>query len=423
MQHGVRLSKCFFYHFQVHVTSLQRNTTMSEPTVQLSDLLQLLVKFGELPENDFSAPILSIHPPADRARLAHLVQQRIRTLDVLCENAEKLTDKIAEIRRNLYRERAQCTTILAPISALPNELLIYIFIITSNVDRKSAPSIAHVCRRWRAIATDQPVLWRSIEVSSTLISNLTSFIKYSGEESLQLYINTGDEGEAEHSNNENVKLPEMATRDEFQRRLRSLEISGSNHLGILHPLAAAHGTLASLQSLTLCAGKTCDTMAYDLLFMELPQLDHLELHNVKVELGDLNGASVTELAFERHVSILTTHYIRNIFDRCPKLRRLTFSGMHDCFATERPHLLPSLEVLTIRNVWGNVAADFITHISAPHLKSLIIRPLEMNLQAERPGTLETLGRASDFERRDELEDARIFFEFQRLVGVLVLFIP
>lgn len=392
---------------------------MPESALQLSDLLQQLAHFFELPQNEIGAPILSTHPPIDRAPLTHFVEQRIRTLDVLRKNAEQLTEKIAEISRNLCREQVLCTTILAPVSALPNELLIYIFSAALIVDRKSVSSIAQVSQRWRAIAINQPALWHSIDVSSAHISSVARFLKYSGEEDLQLYISTGNEGEATNNHNKNVKLPEMAIRDEFQRRLRSLEISGSNHLGTLRSSALSHRALTSLRSLVLCAEKTCDTMAYDLPFKELPRLYRLELHNVTVGLRNGIGASLKELGFARHVSCLSTHYIGTIFNRCPKLRRLTFSGMNECDATDQPHLLPNLEVLTVRNVWGAVAAKFISHISAPHLKYLIIRPLEMDLDDEEPETLETLSRATNFERRDELFDARIFFELQQLVSILV----
>ncbi|KAI0045416.1 hypothetical protein FA95DRAFT_1477356, partial [Auriscalpium vulgare] len=69
----------------------------------------------------------------------------------------------------------------SPISRLPTELIAYIFILLSNIDRPSYPAaisgsptypcaptlgwiaVTHVCRLWREIALDYPSLWANVE--------------------------------------------------------------------------------------------------------------------------------------------------------------------------------------------------------------------------------------------------------------------
>ncbi|KIN96040.1 hypothetical protein M404DRAFT_164228, partial [Pisolithus tinctorius Marx 270] len=97
------------------------------------------------------------------------IRQLERREDLLQSNIKQLQVLLEETQASLSEKRIKATTLqnlLAPVSRLPNEMLLAIFeeAVSSPPEKEMwVPiDISHVCHRWREVAISSPRLWRHI---------------------------------------------------------------------------------------------------------------------------------------------------------------------------------------------------------------------------------------------------------------------
>lgn len=148
-------SPCLFSHYHCFLTVpfLPRSFSLDHlPTPQQSALAKsCIVQYA----NDINS--LSAATQEEEARLAELVQQAQ-------DNIRANREKQFRLERNIARAQAY----LAPVRRLPNELLRQVFlIIFRDGDRQCAWTLSRVNRLWRHVTLSLPVIWSSIQLTTT----------------------------------------------------------------------------------------------------------------------------------------------------------------------------------------------------------------------------------------------------------------
>lgn len=123
---------------------------------------------GCLPPPSQADTTFELAPKIDWPDLYHLHQAQV-SYDSFCETIDQydshLTVSIEAIRKTVLHLRA-LRNARAVVHRLPPEILIHILselVLTSDPPSSSnLVAATHVCRRWRTIALDCPVLWTSI---------------------------------------------------------------------------------------------------------------------------------------------------------------------------------------------------------------------------------------------------------------------
>ena len=136
--------------------------------------------------------LLSSHASPNKLKraISRIAIERLRTqldaIDRMKANTKGLTEILADIRRRLKHEQRLTEMVLlghesvvAPIRAVPDDVLIEIFSVFMNNDdlprdRPSPITLSSVCRRWRMLAHSRSHFWTQITASFTSSNHLSN---------------------------------------------------------------------------------------------------------------------------------------------------------------------------------------------------------------------------------------------------------
>jgi hypothetical protein len=245
---------------------------------------------------------------------------------------------------------------LAPVNLLPPELLGDIFMIASPpshlciqhvasefITPSPTPidSITGVCRRWRNIAIQTPMLWSHIDLIAA--GRWTNRFKWRAQHHIERAGSVPVEMHIQDTSNSSLSAPDeanildiVAFLTPYARQCRSLELLLESHTRDLPRLTllclAVHGTPSILDTLHL-SGQLDDQQA-PLDYSALPashDLDRLlapvrTLHLRRMTIDWFSAAyyDLIDLAITHLPEVLwpTTHQMIVVLSACPKLRRL-----------------------------------------------------------------------------------------------------
>ncbi|KAI6035709.1 hypothetical protein EDC04DRAFT_2604907 [Pisolithus marmoratus] len=310
------------------------------------------------------------------------LKQEIRQLEqrerVLQSNIKQLQEQLKETQASLSQRTMKATTLqnlLAPVSRLPNEMLLAIFeeAVSSPPPEKEmwVPiNISHVCRRWRAIVVNSPRLWKHIWVIPRINLHL-----------LEAY-----GARASGSGSLDVHFYNWRERKDFQRfdaalefilpysgRWRSLSISFMCDTKIQH-LAnklkkESFPTLRHFSFRALRPGQTC----IDLFSVngDYPALKTFDAENFSLS-GDLIGSRSKMLQV---FSGLTSLTLRRYSNDARSLRIMIDSSVFRTLVNSIPGLTTlALHGQPLRFRIGPPTEGESTLVSMPHLQNLILHP-------------------------------------------------
>lgn len=344
-----------------------------------------------------STPILVTQPPSRRAG-------RVATLKVMCTTLDSYQDKLdaigrrhAELKTRLMRQRAMCVSALAPISAMPPELLQEVFTFVSAQKMYTRPPhyphagsrLAQVCSEWREVALRQQDLWSSFDVSNTGAGTaIDTFLSRSGSLPFRLRVNDSTQPSLSNADHYSKKL---------QSRLTHLEWHTSRHFDQFQWSFQHTTNFPLLQSLVIFGGDECSTCDYANDYNRL--MDGPELGRVLPEIFPV----LTTLHLDRvyytippsllqtltHLEIVMcpmTHRIcRDVFENATVLESLEISNvseiqsfMEDNFE-EHVFQLPSLQRVVLHAVPTDVAMAVFNGCACPSLRSLSITHIDGHL--------------------------------------------
>ncbi|KAJ6554303.1 hypothetical protein B0H19DRAFT_144549 [Mycena capillaripes] len=324
---------------------------------------------------DSEATMLNNTIEADRTRLANIEIQilNIESELFLAALTAMLNDIETEIphidsEHSLFALRAEKAQVQerlnlyrSPVSTLPNELVVEIFIHflptyplcppLFGID--SPTSLTHICHEWREIALATPQLWGAIRLSKTDTSQLYPIVDIWLNRSLcplSIHIET------------DYAWPELFSGFVPHRsRWEYLKL----HCVRIPPAAAALPLLRHLE----LSGEG----RYNFTFHDVPLLRSAALDNFTAETITLPWAQLTSLT------------LRDVHpSECLPVLKQTFNLVHCelCFwedqlwANELPPtgahdiMFPCLESLTLRNPDGMTLEDFLVILVVPALRSL-----------------------------------------------------
>lgn len=326
-------------------------------------------------------PVLAVQPPSLRATWIRSLQTSSSILDDRSAQLNALVDLISQAQRLLNHKRARCRSAMAPVSALPEEILRIIFPLAldpqpTRRNNMTRLAILGVCQDWRAAALGQQSLW-----SSSYVSNLRD------ERALRVALGRyyGD----------NLKLTLKDVPRAFDTyklcqvllpRLEYLEWNASFGLDLLFAVARIDGPLSfvALKTLVIDSPDYCASCSsleeeiMDLNDIAFPKLEVLELRRMELKEG-LDIPTIRELTLF-HVT-LTARELENLLKSVPNVQdlHLSFAG---CFSTDnsdtstRSIRLPSLKTLSLGWSLHEEAIWFLNHLYAPNLLSLTVKEIE-----------------------------------------------
>ncbi|KAF8318202.1 hypothetical protein DL93DRAFT_2225941 [Clavulina sp. PMI_390] len=291
----------------------------------LGDLLGTLI-VGDV------IPALLLHPPSRRAHHRSMLHRNLEVIDAYCEQMEVLTAQLVGLKASLRQQRTMCASALAPMSALPNELLREIFaLVAASTSTQGVCTLTWVCGRWRSIALAQSKLWARLRmrVCDGLTRPLMTAIDRAANQPLQLEVPNHSLSSWDYP-----ELPTLGGRLETLTWLSSADIDP-----FFEALAEELPSLPALHSIKIhtpdvcetCGGRAVDRFAIDehrfLKFMAFPSLRNLEIVQTRVNIPTKLFHRIERLVL---ASVrFTLLAFRFIFQQGRSLRHLVLSGMND----------------------------------------------------------------------------------------------
>lgn len=91
----------------------------------------------------------------------------------------ELQEHLSDVQLQMEARQNAIANTLAPVNALPPELLREVFLVVYLKDpfSKDRVSISHVCSRWRAIATSTPHIWTTLKIRHELSRLLEDWVQ------------------------------------------------------------------------------------------------------------------------------------------------------------------------------------------------------------------------------------------------------
>lgn len=122
---------------------------------------------------DYS-PVLLKQPPSTRASRQAELSQALEHLELQWSLLEEITTHVENARNVLRHQRSLCHSALAPVSALPQEVLGHIFHYALPIDgisqyersAKRIRNLSQVCRDWHVVGLQQKRAWGFGNISS-----------------------------------------------------------------------------------------------------------------------------------------------------------------------------------------------------------------------------------------------------------------
>lgn len=151
-----------------------------DPFVAVDAALDNLERFLDASNFD-KLPILLTQPPSRRIERIASIKAMCARFDSYQNKLDALASRHTQLRTRVARRRAMCASSLAPISAMPSELLLDVFARVSTHDMNVGARLIQVCSEWRDIAEGQKDLWSSITVSNVgSAQGINAFLNRSG---------------------------------------------------------------------------------------------------------------------------------------------------------------------------------------------------------------------------------------------------
>lgn len=358
---------------------------------------------------DDITPLALIQPPSERPSREDALRQRYMQLGIQHLHLRKIEEKLMKLRRHVFRQQTLCTDALAPISALPHEIICRILRYAASHEYPSVRELARVNREWRNAALHDPQLWSHLAVPGDRFIQIASSMARGPLSYTPLHLSVKDR--------DAIRLPHYLVKS-LQSRLVTARFSSSDGPAILGALNRAlkyHPEgLSALESLSIDLPALCASCDFanpqargQLLQLDdiaLPKLEALELQRCIVK---LNSCSLlTSLALSDVVT--QAHDVHQLLSHSPSIISVSFSGVlirGTPFQGTRVSLL-KLETLQISSTSPFSAAQFLAIIHGPNMRTFSLTHIEPP-QEDIP---------RDFEQGELSIETRLFVEFRMLVS-------
>lgn len=290
----------------------------------------------------------------------------------------RLVHKMTSIQNDLRHRVNYIQNALAPIFAIPPEILQRIFeetVLIAEHSTEAAKYMSHVCVHWRALALGTPSLWRNIYVPSTISMRKISdeFIDTCVQRSLSQPLNIAIRDTAP----DRTHVLDLLDRVDIVSRLRALSVSQTSD----DPDVCALDRLSdkvypSLESLSLSLSCINPSEPYplhldhypDSFTLSAPQLRSLSVRSVvpwnHLDISTLSSLDVAAMPYSLRM-------LQTMLRACTHLEMLSLSSIwesqHRLFGEEIdygrvtfPHLIQlemkcndlSIQQLLYREIWA-----------------------------------------------------------------------
>ncbi|KAJ7195902.1 hypothetical protein GGX14DRAFT_474205 [Mycena pura] len=283
---------------------------------------------------------------------------------VIDEGIERLSAGLAVLKA--YRNS------IAPISRLPTELLVEIFLRLPDLPCKI---IMNVCRHWHAISSATPALWTRVELDPWNREHFLSQLRLSGGLPLTISIRR-------------LSTRRAASRIlEHAGRIASLSISGAARYVLHFMQEMRHFAFPLLRSLVLdpfvddeIDSEGDDVMPPELLSCRMPSLRELGVYHIDGSWQSLRALQSLSL---RPAVELPLHTLLAVLANCPEMHMLDLDMATGRAVPGRCHpvRLPRLERLIICDR-SAVCTDLLAHLVFPRTTCLDLIPQEVHRGAD-----------------------------------------
>lgn len=349
------------------------------------------------PPLDLTPPILSYDPTQKSFRAAYLRSE----LDVLSATRDEvlgLQDKLRQIDQHLFQRQASIKFALSPLSAVPVEILQYIFRLylphegdgsIDGTDEEfvrerlaSSITLSHVCSSWRVVSLAMPALWNKICIDQNQTA-LSALARRSKNLPIDLFIKLPlSQTDAISDTPPSTRSLDLTStgltiQSDYSGRLSRLKLVDATTLQL--GLSECEGSRMSLQSLELSSSGPLETYT---LSTGMSPAANLKLEGCQIS----NPSQIPMYRLER-ISFNNSSYwnifqtLKELRGQCPSLRNIEMMSIYE--ETQRRYeldnrftLIPSygvdsvLEVLGIANCSMGLLYDIFQEWRMPLLKTL-----------------------------------------------------
>ena len=339
-------------------------------------------------------PTLKIYNPKNRT--PHVDSLRcVKAFDEeMMEHLESLETRFARLRHHRRVRHARAAFSLAPISALPSDVIPIIFrmvvpdcIYSGCV--QDAMRLSQVCTMWRGVALSMKDLWRNINIPFSRVMDLGEYLTRSGNRPLHVNIYERDD-----DLNEPLLLGSIFENMGAWSRIRSFELPYDLLVRCLAETGGVPWSTPILQSLTIRPTPTSEDPAYQEELSNYAQsVEEYECFDApllqQVILGSLDGTLGAPRFSHIRSLTLESYNTVNVTGLCGTISRyrntLETLAIH---SHSTDHIIGSdipvntisvlhLRALTLRYLTPQFATALFSMLEAPLLRSLVIHPQVM----------------------------------------------
>lgn len=302
--------------------------------------------------------VLCLQPPSRRPKVSRDLEARIQGLRTVADACQSATSEFARILVRVERALHDCELALAPVSALPGEILTSIFhfaiaspSVTSterSISTSSIVLLSQVCSRWRGVANACSALWTDFTVNQRMPTHIyQKHLQRSGDRAIHLTVN------------DNVPLMPFSV---VSTRLDSLkELTWNSPTAPYETLFEQFPDIYSrLRSFnwsprpcSLCQDLSCRHITQSIRSADFTKLESLVLRKIAINSRRIRAPSLVSLHLEYTGGKMAA--LNSFFSGLQALQKLTVVGIlvsdSDTFGeAAMSFILPSLQILSVMDL-------------------------------------------------------------------------
>lgn len=357
---------------------------------------------------DDTTPLLLFHPPTLRPDHEAKLQTRYMVLGVQHLHLCQLEEKFQKLRKSVFQQQTLCTEAMAPVCALPPEVLSQILRYAAAEKSPSVHQLARVNRTWRNTALRDPLVWRHLSVPGDRFAQVAGSVVRGPLSYVPFHLEVTERLKRDIPGHLMVSL---------QGRLATAHFTSSETPAILdslntHSERSSEG-LSVLETLAVKLPQSCVTCLHPetplrsrvlcLDEIRLPRLRTLEIERCLVKVT--NCSALRSLTISK---VLDHGDLQRLLSECLNVAtlRLTAVRIRHWPPGSTSVSLPKLKELEVSDTSVKSASYILSIISASNLRHFTMTGIEP--------VAETAFR--DFEAGETTADTRLFELFRLLVS-------
>lgn len=352
-------------------TAVMFDALITQIDASLDELVSMVDTYAST--HSMISPVLLSQPPGTRQHRRDSLRSRENALADVLTRVASLEAKLTRVRTSVFEQQCSHASAQTPISALPIEILQYIFsfavhdapkVVKERTGAFAATTLSQVCHKWRVIITNQPKLWATLTLLLGDLPHADAFLRRSTNASLNVRV-------------VNVCAPSYANDTisrEFTQRLETLTVVANDELeDTLNGVFWNKNSYLTFHSLRDLSISSIRQPTIRISHAKFPALETLTLFHTMV--GQIDAPQLTTLILGSIICESFFPTLTGVLRGCPRLRMLVISGVKDLdveLDIPIPVVMRDLRSLIVRHAVRKTLNELLKYIKAPSLETFAV---------------------------------------------------